>query len=245
MTIPAIDALVPMKEHSVRVPRKNYRDFCGRPLFFWVLEQLQESTYIGVIIINTDCEFVLREAPRHFDVKLLERPDFLLGDSVPIQPLISYDIQRSTKDHFLQTHATNPLLTAETIDRSVEAFFSQSDHDSLMSVTPLRKRYYWPDGRPVNHDPDELLLTQDLPPLLEENSCIYIFSREVFARRNHRLGDRPLLFPMDPLEAVDIDDMADLEIAEALMLKRLNVAEARIRNADSAASSGPRGVDRP
>jgi N-acylneuraminate cytidylyltransferase len=113
------------------------------------------------------------------------------------------------------------MVTTATIDRAIEAFFAQRGHDSLFTVTPLHTRFYWPDGRAVNHDPEVLLRTQDLPPMYEENSCLYLFSREVFARRGHRLGSRPMMFPMDRYEAVDIDEEFDFAVAEALMRQRL------------------------
>ncbi len=221
MNIPPVKALVPMKHHSERVPGKNMRPFCGRPLFHWIMESLSRSRYIVEIIINTDSVEIANDAQRNFDVTILMRPDYLRGDMVPIQPLIEYDLAHSGGEFYLQTHSTNPLLRTETIDRAIEAFFGQRAHDSLFSVTPVQTRFYWPDGTAVNHDPDVLLRTQDLPPIYEENSCIYIFSRTVFNARKHRFGEHPMMFPMDRFEAVDIDEEFDFFIAESLMAKRM------------------------
>lgn len=218
--IPQVTALVPMKGHSERVPRKNVRPLCGRPLFHWIVETLQRSRYVGGVVVNTDSAEIAAQA-RDLGCVVLERPAELRGDTVPIQPLIAHDLAHTTGEWYLQTHSTNPLVTTATVDRAIEAFFAQAGHDSLMSVTPLHTRFYWPDGRAVNHDPMVLLRTQDLPPVYEENSCLYLFSRAVFERRGHRLGDRPLLFPMDRFEAVDIDEEFDWAVAEALMRQRL------------------------
>jgi CMP-N-acetylneuraminic acid synthetase len=221
MDIPKIKALVPMKIHSERVPRKNVRSLCGKPLFHWIVEALLKSQYVDEIIINTDSQEIADDASKNFPVTILKRPDFLLGDMVGINPLIAYDLSMSNGEYYLQTHSTNPLLRTETIDQAIEAFFAQSEHDSLFSVTPLFTRLYWPDGKPVNHDPDNLVRTQDLPPILEENSCIYIFSRKVFNERYHRLGYNPMVFPMDRLEAVDIDEEVDFTFADVWMSRRL------------------------
>ena len=79
-------------------------------------------------------------------------------------------------EFYLQTHSTNPLLTGETLQRAIRTFFdSYPSHDSLFGVTRVQTRFWDTHGRAVNHDPDTLLRTQDLPPLFEENSCIYIF----------------------------------------------------------------------
>lgn len=218
---PPATALVPMKAHSERVAGKNLRPLAGRPLFHWIMDALTEAESIGRIVVNTDSEEIARQAETEFGATILWRPEHLLGDMVGIQPLIEWDIEHSEGDVFLQTHSTNPLLRAETIDRVVSAYFEDDGHDSVFTVTALQTRLYWPDGRPVNHDPDHMLRTQDLEPVLEENSCAYVFSRALFAERGHRLGANPRMLAIPALEAVDIDEPSDFEIAEALMHLRL------------------------
>jgi len=222
MDIPGIIALVPMKGHSERVPNKNIRPLVGKPCFHWIMEALSKSKYIKEIIVNTDSPQIAENAKSNFEkVTILERPDFLLGDMVTIQPLIAYDLSQTTGEFFLQTHSTNPLLTTETIDKAITTFFSQTEHDALFSVTETKQRFYWKDGKGVNHDPAVLIRTQDLDPIFHENSCFYIFSRETNNKTQTRLGSHPLMFPMDRLEAADIDDMEDFYWAEFLLQRRL------------------------
>lgn len=223
MDIPEIKALLFMKHHSERVPRKNMRDFCGRPLFHWILDVLQKSKYISEIIINTDSEEIAENASKHFDVTIHMRPKYLLTiTSNEASQIMAYDLSIMNGEHFLQTHSTNPLLKTVTIDRAVESYFeNQEKHDSLFSVTPLQKRFFWEDGRAINHDPKNLIKTQELPFVYEENSCIYIFSRKVFDEVSNRIGRSPIMFPMDSYESVDIDEPFDFSIAEALMADRL------------------------
>ena len=84
-----------------------------------------------------------------------------------------------------------------------------------MSVTRWQTRLYNAAGRPINHDPAVLLRTQDLPPIFEENSGMYVFTREQIAG-GRRFGDRPLLYEIDPIEATDIDTETNFTVAEAL-----------------------------
>ena len=222
MSIPGIKALVPMKGYSERVPQKNIRPLVGKPCFHWVMEALSKSKYITEIIVNTDSAEIAENAKSNFEkITILERPEFLLGDMVTIQPLIAYDLSQTTGEYFLQTHSTNPLLTAETVDKGIETFFAQKEHDALFTVTETKQRFYWKDGRGVNHDPRVLIRTQDLDPIFHENSCFYIFSRETNAKTQSRLGSNALMFPMDRLEAADIDDMEDFYWAEFLLKRRL------------------------
>lgn len=221
MKIPSkIIALVPMKGHSERVPHKNIRPLAGRPAFHWILESISKSKYITQIVINTDSKEIAKSASENFQVTILDRPDFLRGDMVSIQPLIEYDISKTSADYYLQTHSTNPLVTTDTIDKSIEVFFSQSEHDALFTVTPTKTRFYWPDGRGINHDPQKLIRTQDLEPIFEENSCLYLFSKNANEKTGNRLGSNPMMFPMDRLEAIDIDDIEDFYWAEYLLSKK-------------------------
>lgn len=217
MKIPNITALVPMKGHSERVPNKNIRNLSGKPCFHWIMESLSKSEYIKEIVINTDSEEIAQEATNNFEVTILKRPDFLLGDMVSIQPLIEYDLSQTKGEFYLQTHSTNPLLSPETIDAGIEEFFRQDVHDALFTVTPVKTRFYWPDGTGINHDPEKLIRTQDLDPIFEENSCFYLFSKETNERVKNRLGSKPMMFPMDSIEATDIDDWEDFLYAEFLL----------------------------
>jgi len=150
----------------------------------------------------------------------------LRGDFVSTNKLFAHDLSVIDPRFrvFLQTHTTNPLLTAATVQDMIGKFEAAAaaaeKHDSLFTVTAYFARFYQRDGSAVNHDPKVLLRTQDLAPLLEENSNLYLFTRDSFAATNARIGARPLLFEMDRLEATDIDDQETWELAEALMSRR-------------------------
>jgi CMP-N-acetylneuraminic acid synthetase len=154
----------------------------------------------------------------HFPtVKIIERPENLRADEIAMNEILLYDTSQVEADFYLQTHSTNPLLKPETISKSIQFLINQSaTYDSLFSVTRLQTRLWDQLGMAINHNPNILLQTQDLPPVYEENSCIYIFKRETLVARRNRLGDRPLMFEIDPSEAWDIDEELDFAIAEFL-----------------------------
>ncbi len=219
-----VKALISMKGHSSRVPRKNVKLLAGKPLFFWIVDALLKARHVSDVSIETDDDEIEAIANDLFPhLRVLRRPDALLGDFVSMNPLIAHHLENLEGEFFLQTHSTNPLIGAATIDGAVEAFFDDEDHDSLLSVTALHTRLYWPDGGAVNHDPSELMPTQHLPPIYEENSCLYIFSRASFAATGLRLGRAPMLYPTPSIESVDIDEEHDFAMAEALMRQRLGI----------------------
>jgi CMP-N-acetylneuraminic acid synthetase len=133
-----------------------------------------------------------------------------------------HDTDQVKADLYLQTHSTNPLLRPETISNAIQALLkAYPAYDSLFGVTRLQTRLWDQLGRPINHNPAILLRTQDLPPVYEENSCIYLFTRDTLVQKHNRIGDRPMLFEIDPSEAWDIDEEIDFSIAEMLLKKRL------------------------
>lgn len=212
-------ALLPMKGHSQRVPRKNLRLFRGKPLYHRIVESLLRASRVSGIAIDTDSAEIAEDARKHFrEIRILDRPRELLGDEVPMNSIIAHDIAQSDGEHFLQTHSTNPLLSAETIDRAVAAYFeSLGRFDSLFSVTRIQSRLYESSGKAINHNPEELLPTQLLDPVFMENSCLFVFSKASFrAAGNRRIGKKPKLFETPRLESVDIDEESDFEIAELL-----------------------------
>jgi CMP-N-acetylneuraminic acid synthetase len=135
--------------------------------------------------------------------------------------VLGHDVSVVDADYYVQTHSTNPLLRAETVQSALTEFLASRDtHDSLFTVTPLQTRFWTPDGKAINHDPSVLMRTQDLAPIMEENSCLYVFDRETLERRGNRIGDRPILFSLDPNEAWDIDEESDWVVVEALYAAR-------------------------
>ncbi len=214
---PRIVALLPMKHTSERVPGKNYRDFHGLPLFKHVLRTLQSCVSISEIVIDTDSEVISSLATGEKKVRVVRRPEHLLGGHVPMNAIIEHDIKLVEADYYFQTHSTNPLLRSSTISTFISRFLAAQDqHDTAFTVTERKQRFWTHLARAVNHDPAVLLNTQDLQGLMEENSCGYLFSAETFLRKHNRIGDRPMLFSIDPIESVDIDTEQDFLIAQAI-----------------------------
>lgn len=213
-----------MRHHSQRVPAKNFRPLAGKPLYQHILSTLLDCPQITQIVVDTDSEPImqaLRAENQDRRIIVLERPEHLRADQVPMNEILAYDTTQIEADFYLQTHSTNPLVRAETISRAVQAFLAvYPAQDSLFSVTRLQTRLWDQLGRAINHNPALLIQTQDLPPVYEENSCIYLFTRQTLVARRNRLGERPMLFEIDASEAWDIDEELDFAIVEFLMQRR-------------------------
>ena len=87
----------------------------------------------------------------------------------------------------------------------------------MFSVTKQQTRFYDKNVVAINHDPKKLIRTQDLEPWYEENSNLYLFTKESFKETGARIGKNPVLFETSKIESIDIDDIDDFNIAEAIL----------------------------
>ena len=213
-------ALVPMKGHSERVPNKNLRNFAGKPLYHAIINTLKRSKYIKNIVVNTDSTKIKGDILDYFEenVIVVDRPNNLVGDFVAMNEIIDHDLSVIDGEYFMQTHSTNPLLNYQTINKAAVKFISNQERfDSIFAVTRIQSRLFNSAGSPINHTQGELQRTQDLDPIFEENSNFYFFSRDSFSRAgNNRIGVNPMMYEMDKIESIDIDEEDDFKIAEML-----------------------------
>lgn len=211
-------ALLPMKANSSRVPGKNFKDFCGKPLFRWILDSLLAVEEIDQVVINTDARDILAEKGLISSDRVIirDRKEALCGDEVSMNLVLADDVENVEADLYLMTHTTNPLLQPDTIKKAIANFSElkeKDEADSLFTVNKVQTRFYKEDVTPVNHDPDNLIPTQDLEPWYEENSNLYLFSRESFAKTKARIGNKPKMMQTPAFESSDIDTPDDWDMA--------------------------------
>lgn len=213
-----IVALLPMKANSTRVKGKNFRDFCGKPLFKWILDSLLAVDEIDQVIINTDAREILAENGLVDTDRIVirDRKEEICGDEVSMNLVLADDVANVEADMYLMTHTTNPLLSSNTVSRAIAQYkeaLSSGSADSLFTVNKIQTRFYTASCQPINHDPENLIPTQDLEPWYEENSNLYLFNCESFASTNARIGSRPTMMVSPALECSDIDTPDDWERA--------------------------------
>lgn len=222
-----------MKAHSQRVSGKNFRSFAGKPLFRWILDTLLAMPEIDKVVINTDARSLLaqgglRESSR---VLIRDRKAELCGDQVSMNLVLADDVRAIDSECYLMTHTTNPLLSGNTIRAALKAYSDARESgtcDSLFTVNKYQTRFYRSDGSAVNHDPKNLIRTQDLEPWFEENSNLYVFNRKSFSATGARIGHKPLMYPTPRWESADIDDAEGWLIAESLAVTRTHLVAHKV-----------------
>ena len=225
-----IVALIPIKHHSSRVKDKNFKYFNGKPLYFWIINTLLHVEKISKIVIDTDSQTIIDGVKENFKenidkIILYNRPLKLRGDDVATNLLFMNVINELNLDAdvYFQTHTTNPLLSIKTINDAVDTYIENKDkYDTLFSVKTHHTRFYDKDGNDMNHNRFKLIPTQDLDPIYEENSCIYLFTKESLFKYNARISENAYLFKMSDTESSDIDWPEDFKIAETLHKIMLN-----------------------
>jgi len=226
----ATTLFLPCRAGSERVPDKNTRPFAGYPggllgLKLEQLERVRDGLLTDVVLDSNDPRVLeLGEAKRRTwggsaALTVRERPDHLGRSSTTTDALIAYALDTLPCEVLAWTHVTSPLFSARSYERAFDAFHARDSerHDSLMTVTPLHG-FVWDEGGPLNYPRGPLRWprTQDLRPLYEVNSALFIVPRAVGLASGDRIGDRPMLHATGKVESADIDWPDDFTAAEAL-----------------------------
>jgi CMP-N-acetylneuraminic acid synthetase len=220
-------ALLPLKKNSVRIKNKNFINFCGKPLFKWTLDTLKSVKEIDKIVINTDAKnkLITNGLVESNRVVIRERKSKICGDHVSMNLIIEDDIKYEYSDIYLMTHTTNPLLSKKTILDCIRIFLKKTEKqkfDSLFTVNKYQTRFYDYNGKPKNHKANNLIKTQNLDPWFEENSNLYIFTKNSFKKSSSRIGNKPILFTTPKINSIDIDTSEDLELASIILKNKKN-----------------------
>lgn len=214
-----VTAIVPMKGDSERVPQKNTRKMHRRPMLYWILKSLTESEYVRRIVVPTDSERVMGIVRRSFPrvETFLQHSDV---SNLTMNDALATYLPNIEGEHFIQCHATSPLLSRQTIDEAIDLYFDMQDHDSVLTVTKHQGWFYDKEMMPINFDPSVLARSQDLDPVYESNSALFVFSRESFNETKKRTGQTPYFMEINRVESLDVDTEEDFEIAAAVLAGR-------------------------
>ncbi len=215
-----VTALVPIWSDTEML-NGHLRLFNNKPLYKTLISKLENIFAIDEIIVDTDIFEIEEELLSLFKkVIYVKRPDFLLKADTDINEIIRFDLdQTENNEIFIQTHINKPLLKKETIANALKKFVELEDnYDSLFAVNTYKSRFYNHENKPLNHTLKDTASTKILNPVYEENSCFYVFTRESFLKRNHRIGQKPFLYNTSNIESLELKDSLSYKLAEMLML---------------------------
>ncbi len=208
-----ITAIMPIKLNNERCPGKNTRQLDSKPLLQHELESLKLTGLCNSINVFCSSEDIVPFLPK--GVNFIKRPEYLDLPTSNFSQIFTCFMKQQDADIYVYAHATAPFITVQTMRQCIESVKS-GEYDSAFCAVKLQN-YLWQDGEPLNFDAANLPRTQDLKPIYQETSGIYVFTKDVFIRYKRRIGKKPFIKEVSFKEAVDIDNPEDFTIAEALV----------------------------
>ncbi len=218
-----LTVFLPCRKGSQRIPDKNVRNFAGvnGGLLAIKINQLIRVSSIDKIVVSSNDERVLDYVSQLTDSRIItdERPEKLGNSNTTTDELIQYVPGIICSGHILWTHVTSPFVNESDYQKAINIYFDclKDGFDSLMTVQKLQG-FIWNDNSPVSYERTELKwpMTQNIRPLYEVDSGIFISHANNYQKLGDRIGLNPFLLVQDKLKSIDIDWPEDYEFAEKI-----------------------------
>jgi len=213
---------------SKKIEKKNIVNICGKTLLQYTTDEVKKSKYIDNYIVSTDDTDIADICVMKLGVPCCRRNAENASDTAKSSDAILEVVNEISEDFYyiVEVMCTNPLKTAEDIDRCIERL-DFTDADSVVSVAriwdhhPSRVKYI-EDGELKDFYPEvKESRRQDLtPPAYVRNGSIYATKRETLMETKIRLGGlvKPYIMPED--RTINIDEPIDLELAKIIIKAR-------------------------
>jgi N-acylneuraminate cytidylyltransferase len=221
------------RKGSKGVPRKNFREICGKPLIDWSLDQLLTHPRVDAVVVSTDDEEIYEHAIAKGALKMGLRPAHLASDTAGKWQVwqhaleVSQDILGQPVTAFLDLDCTSPLRLMEDIDNALDLYFDEKP-DMVMSCCDAHKNPYFnlvePDETGALHVskplPGGVVARQQAPKVYEHAASTYVVAPDYLRRANALYEGRVIPYVMPPERCADIDTPLDFRIVEFLMKDR-------------------------
>lgn len=210
-----IKALIPVRGGSQRIINKNTRPFAGSSLLELKINQLKRITDIDEICVNSDCEFMLAMAA-NLGATPIKRDPYYASNNVPMNEAWKNMAENIDTDTIMYVNVTNPLVEDKTYYDICNLWKSLDQQYDSITTTHIVKEYLWHLGKAVNYDPENHPRSQDLPSYLGLNFAVSVIPRDLLISRKSIIGNSFYPFILDSIQAMDIDEQTDFDLAEIL-----------------------------
>ncbi len=206
-------AIMPIKTNNERFPGKNTKLLGGKPLLQHELDNLLKIKDLDSV--NVYCSDVAIKEVLPKGVSFIQRPEYLDLPTANFTQIFENFMKEIDADIYVYAHATAPFVTVQTMKQCIDAVVS-GEYDSAFCAVKLQD-YLWKNGEPLNFNASDVPRTQDLEPIYQETSGVYVFTKDVFEKYHRRIGKKPYIKEVSFKEAVDIDYQEDFALAELLV----------------------------
>lgn len=230
----ALIAVIPARGGSKRIPRKNIKDFCGKPVLSYSIEAAKGSRLFDEVMVSTD-DREIAETAKQFGASVpflrsaAAAGDYATTTDVLVEVLEMYRERGFTFSTLCYIYPTAPFVTAEKLRRA-HRMLEDSGADALLPVAPFsypplrgltiqenRLRMKWPENT--------FARSQDLEPIYHDSGQFCFLRTEAFLRERNILCRNMVPMILSDLEVQDIDNETDWELAELkyTLLKRKGI----------------------
>lgn len=208
-----IACFIPVKLNSERVPGKNFRILCGKPLYQYIIDHAIEANCFDAIYVDTNSDDVKIYCEK-IGIQWIERKSDLAKNSANGNDLLNYHYEKFPNyDYYFQLFATAPFLQPSSISNAVRTLTESTEFDSTFTAL-AEHGFFWYSNIPVNYRPAVLPRSQDMQPVIEETTGLYGISNDSLKKFKCRIGAKPYICLVNKFEAVDINTEDDLKMAE-------------------------------
>jgi len=222
-----IACVIPARGGSKGIPRKNVIPVFGKPLVAWNIEAAKASVFVEDVYVSTD-DAEIADVARTFGAKVIERPAVLAGDTASSESALLHALEVLKKqgdepDLLVFMQCTSPLTAAADIDDAIQKLLAETA-DSCFTAKEFHY-FVWKENADgsadgINHDKSFRPRRQDREPQYMENGAIYVMKASGFIEGQHRFFGKTVMSIMPAERCFEIDEPADLEIAEVLLFQR-------------------------
>ena len=226
-----ITALIPARGGSKRLPGKNIKLLCGKPLIAWTIETAKASKYIDSVIVSTD-DIEIKKISEKFGAEVpFIRPDYLSHDTASSFDVVKHAIEflniNKVNHLIVLLQPTSPLRTVEELDEALELFINKKA-SGVVSVSECEHSPMWSNTLPENGCLSDFIRpevqgkrSQDLPKFFRLNGSIYIYKTlPLLAQEKIFFDENVYSFETSLETAVDIDTALDFLMAETIMKEK-------------------------
>ena len=213
--------LVLVRLNSKRVPFKSIQEIGGKPLINYAISTLNQVHGISDILLYCSKEEIKQYIDSNLSYTFIKRPAELDSDTTTFNDVLESIIDKMETDYIVFLCCTSPFIRSQTIRDMINQIIN-NDFDSAFTALNL-KNFCWFKEQPLNYDPSNVPMTQDLEPMIVETSGLYIFSKELFQKYKRRIGFKPYIKIVDTFEGWDIDTLEELKMAELIAARESKI----------------------
>ena len=215
-------AIIPARGGSKGVPKKNIKEFLGKPLIEHSINYAKESKFIEKIILTTDNEEI-KKIGKDNNITVVNRPKEISGDKATTESAIEHVISLfkfSIDTTIILLQPTSPIRPKNSLDKMIKIFNEQL-YDSMLTLSPIHPLTWKVDNKKTEcmYDYSNRPRRQDFKEkdlIYDENGSVYIFTNKIFIEKNNRLGGKIGHYIFKEEYGRQIDTPLDFKLLETI-----------------------------